>query len=557
MIASGTGQNPSVTESSRPAELLLGPMLRHVDDTSATIWVETTTACAVDVLGHTTTTFEIHGHHYALVVVEGLAPGSTTEYEVRLDATTVWPPAGSDLPPSVIRTTGPDLEPVIVFGSCRAAAPHEPPYTYELLLDHEGRGVDALWAYAREIADLDPARWPHLLILAGDQVYADDSSPQARERIERRRESTLPADIVADYEEYTWLYREAWAPDVERWFFSVVPSAMIFDDHDMIDDWNISGSWVDDIRAEPWWREHVVGGIGSYLVHQHLGNLSPHRLRTEGLLAELCSAEDPTGVLRTWAERSEQATPLPGGYAFHHVRDVGPVRVVTLDCRNGRVLTEDARAMIDDEAFDWLEAACREADRHLVIVTSLPVFVPAGLHDLQVWNERVCAGAWGRRAARLGERIRRALDLEDWAAFTASYERLVGLLTDLASGDDAPTITLLTGDIHFAFDATVTLPNGAHHIRQIVSSPLRNALIPPERGVIRFMLTRRAAALGRVLTRLVGRRSSAPDLRVTAGPVFSNNLGVLAFADDEPTCTLYAAKLDDDERPRLVAAPSV
>jgi hypothetical protein len=531
-------------------------MLRHVDDTSATIWVETTAACSVEVLGHTTTTFAIHGHHYALVVIEGLAPGSTTEYEVRLDGAPVWPVAGSDLPPSVIRTTQPELEPIIVFGSCRAAAPHEPPYTYELLLDHEGRGVDALWAYAREMARVEPARWPHLLVLAGDQVYADDSSPQARERIERRRERGLPSEIVADFEEYTWLYREAWAPDVERWFFSVVPSAMIFDDHDMIDDWNISGAWVDDIRTEPWWREHVIGGIGSYLVHQHLGNLAPGRLRDEGLLAALREAEDATDVLRSWAERSEQATPLPGGYAFHHVRDVGPVRVVTLDCRNGRVLTEDDRAMIDDEAFRWLEEACRGADRHLVIVTSLPVFVPAGLHDLQVWNERVCAGAWGRRAARLGERMRRGLDLEDWAAFATSYQRLVDLLTDLATADHAPSITLVAGDIHFAFDATVTLPGGEHRIRQIVSSPLRNALIPPERGVIRFMLTRPAAVLGRLLTRLAGRRSTAPDLQMTAGPVFSNNLGVLEFPGDEPRATLYAAGLDDDERPGLVPVPA-
>ena len=67
------------------------------------------------------------------------------------------------------------------------------------------------------------------------------------------------------------------APDVERWFFSVVPSAMIFDDHDMIDDWNISASWVRDIRNEPWWRAHVVGGLVSYWIYQHLGNLQPGR----------------------------------------------------------------------------------------------------------------------------------------------------------------------------------------------------------------------------------------------------------------------------------------
>jgi hypothetical protein len=29
----------------------------------------------------------------------------------------------------------------------------------------------------------------------------------------------------------------------------------------MIDDWNISASWVRHIRRKPWWREHVIGGL--------------------------------------------------------------------------------------------------------------------------------------------------------------------------------------------------------------------------------------------------------------------------------------------------------
>ena len=50
----------------------------------------------------------------------------------------------------------------------------------------------------------------------------------------------MPPELVDGFEEFTWLYHEAWSPEIERWFFSNVPSVMIFDDHDMIDDWNIS-----------------------------------------------------------------------------------------------------------------------------------------------------------------------------------------------------------------------------------------------------------------------------------------------------------------------------
>ena len=73
------------SENSEIAELLVGPLLRYVGSETATIWVETTKACEVSVLGQRARTFHVEGHHYALVVVEGLEPGSSSPYEVTLD----------------------------------------------------------------------------------------------------------------------------------------------------------------------------------------------------------------------------------------------------------------------------------------------------------------------------------------------------------------------------------------------------------------------------------------------------------------------------------------
>lgn len=47
--------------------LILGPMLRYVGESEATVWVELDGACEVEVLGRTAPTFEVAGHHYALV----------------------------------------------------------------------------------------------------------------------------------------------------------------------------------------------------------------------------------------------------------------------------------------------------------------------------------------------------------------------------------------------------------------------------------------------------------------------------------------------------------
>ncbi len=271
------------------ADLILGPMLRHVGPTSATIWVETDAPCTVEVLGHRARTFTVAGHHYALVIVEGLAAGldprvrRARRRRAALAVGRQSVPALRDPHRSATARAAGAVRLVPHGGPARAAVdardgarPDRP---------RRRRPSRARPAHARSAA---PTSGRTSRVMLGDQVYADDSSPVTHERIEKRREHApvegLPTELVNDFEEYCWLYHESWSPDVERWFFSVVPTAMIFDDHEMIDDWNISDSWVRDIRQQPWWSEHVVGGLVSYWIYQHLGNLSPAEIRAEGML---------------------------------------------------------------------------------------------------------------------------------------------------------------------------------------------------------------------------------------------------------------------------------
>ena len=135
------------------AELILGPVLRYVGETEATVWVETDSTCEVGVLGSTEPTFTVAGHHYALVHVTGLEPGSVNAYEVELDGESAWPPPDYDLPAPTIRTRSGD-EPVhIVFGSCRVALPHEKPYVLPKDEHEDGREFDALYTLAKELRD--------------------------------------------------------------------------------------------------------------------------------------------------------------------------------------------------------------------------------------------------------------------------------------------------------------------------------------------------------------------------------------------------------------------
>jgi hypothetical protein len=115
------------------ATLVLGPLLRYTGAHDATIWVETSGPREVEVAvngsAHRSRTFKVEGHHYALVRITGLEPGSCYEYSVALDGEKVWPEEDDPFPPPVIRTIAPNGKLNLAFGSCRVAAPHEPPYT--------------------------------------------------------------------------------------------------------------------------------------------------------------------------------------------------------------------------------------------------------------------------------------------------------------------------------------------------------------------------------------------------------------------------------------------
>jgi hypothetical protein len=401
------------------AELVLGPVLRYVGETEATVWVETDSACEVGILGSTEPTFTVGGHHYALVHVTGLKPGSVNAYEVELDAEPAWPPPGYDLPEPTIRTRSGDEPVQIVFGSCRVALPHEKPYVLSKDEHPDGREFDALYTLAEELHERPREDWPDLLMMLGDQVYVDEGSPRVRERIRQTRDTSQPpGEEVANFEEYTWLYHESWGDPVIRWLLSTLSTAMVLDDHDMADDWNISRSWKEEMNNTSWWRERVLGGLMTYWIYQHIGNLAPDDLADHEEFERVRSAEDGTEVLREFVEWVDSNGE---GKVWSFSRDLGGTRLIVADDRTGRSFGEGHRSIFDEHEWDWIQERARGDFDHVVFATTDPVLLAPGLHYVEAWNEAVCDGAWGKRLVGVGERIRRALDLDHWAAFHVSF----------------------------------------------------------------------------------------------------------------------------------------
>ncbi|MFE5815187.1 alkaline phosphatase D family protein [Streptomyces sp. NPDC056479] len=535
------------------AELRLGPLLRYVDGSSATVWVEASRPCAAEVRGADGSggearTFQIAGHHYALVPVTGLTAGTTTPYEVLLDGARVWPLPDDRFPPSVIRTPA-ESDPVrLAFGSCRWAAPPA--------AEADPVGPDALDTLAARMAGDPEGERPDVLVLLGDQVYADATSNATQRWLAARRDlSEPPGNEVADYEEYTRLYYESWLDPEVRWLLSTVPSCMIFDDHDVIDDWNTSAAWLADMRATPWWRERLLSGLMSYWVHQHLGNLSPAELAADPLYAAVRDTPDGTDELRSFACKADAD---PASVRWSYRRDFGRVRLLMVDTRAARVLDEEARSMLHPGESQWLREQAldeRGSYDHLLIGTSLPWLLPHLVHDAEAWNAALCRGDRGERWARFGEDLRRRADLEHWAAFPGSFDALAALIAEAGSGAGAPaTVCVLSGDVHHAYVAEPAWPDGEGpeaRVLQLTCSPVHNAIHMAIRLGFRFGWS----GAGRWLGRRFAGHGACPqppiDWRRTGGPWFGNQLMTLTLRGRSARLRLEQARAGGGTEARL------
>ena len=176
---------------------------------------------------------------------------------------------------------------------------------------------------------------------------------------------------------------------------------MIFDDHDVRDDWNTSDAWRRDMQKTDWWEERITGALMSYWIYQHLGNLAPAGLAASEIYEAVRGVPDAEPVLRSFAQAADREADGAKGTMWSYRRDLGPVRMLVIDSRCGRVLADGRRSMISDPEFEWVERQVDDGGfEHLVVVTSMPWLLPRALHDLESWNEALCAGSRGRIFAR-------------------------------------------------------------------------------------------------------------------------------------------------------------
>jgi hypothetical protein len=214
------------------------------------------------------------------------------------------------------------------------------------------------------------------------------------------------------------------------------------------------------------------------------------------------------------------------------------------------VLTPGAREMLPAHEWAWFVDQAHGVYDHLVVGSSLPWLMPPAIHHLEAWNERTADSA-NPRVAAYAEKMRRAFDLEHWAAFGRSFAALGELFRRLGEGGQgspthrvgaggayaAPaTISVLSGDVHHSYVARADFGEVMRTpVMQLTCSPVHNQVPAFMRPLMRFSWSRAAARGVRGLARSAGVRRPNWTWKRLAGPYFGNAVSTLRLTGTAAT----------------------
>ena len=290
--------------------------------------------------------------------------------------------------------------------------------------------------FAMYILSWSPALWPFIGL---------DSPPIQPEFIEQyNKERTHIENFVADLQHTQRLLAH-------------IPTYMIFDDHDVTDDWNLTQGWEVAAYNNPYSRRIIGNALIGYWLFQGIGN-NPQQYRS--LLEQqhkwftnkgIIEHDELIGDLLKWRDWDFE---LPTQPSF-----------IVLDTRTHRWRSDESPSLpsglMDDAALRKFDAQLQNKEK-VIIVSAAPVF---GVQ---------CIEAIQKLFTMFGGAL--IVDAENWMAHSDTQRRLFQIL---ASSTTANDITILSGDVHYSFvyDAIVTNSHTKQNIQvqQVTCSGIKNS----------------------------------------------------------------------------------
>ncbi|MDH5229126.1 MAG: alkaline phosphatase D family protein [Gammaproteobacteria bacterium] len=400
---------------------------------------------------------------------------------------------------------------VFAQGSCRK--PHGLAATEE----GDKPGIDTLSLLAGELNRTanDLKKRPSILTLTGDQIYADDVHESVLAMVQQQARELMgedlgvpqidrPCDIplnqrkrvidqlrsgisssardnhLITFGEFAAMYVYVFGNQTQwhvtdnddvRGFhqnlhkiqkvFANIPTYMIFDDHEITDDWNLTRSWYESVRYSPCGRRIISNGLAAYWAFQGWGN-NPERFDNEFVETVQTHLRQPKDEacgerfdLQMWKHRG-------WGYSIP-----SSPPVIVMDTRTQRDFDgRDTPAILMDRyALDWLrmewmKLKARGATRQPIIVSPKPVFAFDPMVKVKL-------------TARFFRVKCEDLDLEAWIGNRKGYTYL---LDTLLLRMKLSKLTILSGDVHYSYANQASYFSAGKRLDclQLTCSPIKN-----------------------------------------------------------------------------------
>ena len=239
-----------------------------------------------------------------------------------------------------------------------------------------------------------------------------------------------------------------------------IPNYMIFDDHDITDDWNLSALWETTTYEHPFARRIVGNALIAYLLCQGWGN-NPDAF--DDILPSIQALSESAGQGAVYCPSRQDALidDLLQFEGWHYTLKTSPI-IVVLDSRTRRWRSELNRAR-PSGLMDW--EALTEFQQEIIGQKAVVVVSPAPMFGVKLIETIQQVFTF------FGKPL--VVDAENWMAHRGAASVLLNIFRHSRTPEN---FVILSGDVHYSFAYDVRLRHRPDQPRiwQITSSGIKN-----------------------------------------------------------------------------------
>jgi hypothetical protein len=243
-----------------------------------------------------------------------------------------------------------------------------------------------------------------------------------------------------------------------------LPTLMIFDDHDITDDWNLSAQWEETAYGHPFSKRIIGNALIAYLLCQGWGNNPDVFAEPLQMIRAMTEGRDAANHMDSQPQDALIDTLL----SFHQWQFVLPSSpaLVVLDTRTRRWRSE-RNLKRPSGLLDW-EALC-EFQQALLDQPSAIIVSPAPMFGVKLIEAIQKIFSWAGHPLMV--------DAENWMAHRGAAQVMLNIFRHSRTPGN---YVILSGDVHYSFvyEVLIRQRKRGPQLWQITSSGLKNEFPP-------------------------------------------------------------------------------